>query len=78
VIVDYEKPHCYLHEWHRASEFHFKSLAELADAVLKVKNHLILKVDLNCTTQNIYIVLEGGLLETSPLDGEPCHITSFN
>ena len=46
VIVDYEQPICYLHEWHKAWCFHFANLQELADAVLDVKNHLIKQVKL--------------------------------
>lgn len=44
VIVDYQDPICYLHEWHKAWDFHFGSLQDLADAVLNVKHHLIKQV----------------------------------
>jgi hypothetical protein len=46
VIVDYELPVCYLHEWHKAWCFHFNNLEELADAVLNVKKHLVAQVKL--------------------------------
>jgi hypothetical protein len=58
-VLDYDKPLCYLHEWAKAWNFQFASLAELAGAVLTAKNALVNKVtELNA--KEIIIVLEEG------------------
>jgi hypothetical protein len=44
VVVDYDKPICYLHEWSKAWHMGFENLAALAKAVLSAKAILIKKV----------------------------------
>src|SRR5205085_2212545 len=62
VIVDYQLPVCYLHEWTKAWNFHFGSLLELANEVLKVRNTLVEKVLALPRPKEVYVVLEGGLV----------------
>jgi hypothetical protein len=62
VIVDYQLPVCYIHEWTKAWNCHFGSLTELADAVLKVRNTLVEKVIAMPKPKEVYVVLEGGLV----------------
>jgi hypothetical protein len=62
VIVDYQLPVCYIHEWTKAWNFHFGSLVELADEVLKVRNNLVEKVLALPKPKEVYVVLEGGLV----------------
>jgi hypothetical protein len=62
VIVDYHLPVCYLHEWTKAWNFHFGSLAELADEVLKVRNTLVEKVMALPRPKEVYVVLEDGVV----------------
>ena len=62
VVVDADRSHCFLHEGHKAWHFHFDSLADLADAVLSVRNVLVDKVtDRLAKEQEIFVVLQGGL-----------------
>jgi hypothetical protein len=66
VIVDYELPVCYLHEWHKAWCFHFNNLEELADAVLNVKRHLVAQVKLRNPKEGkhpIYVSVRGGVVQ---------------
>jgi len=44
VIVDYDKPICYLHEWNKAWHVGFSSLAALAKAVLSAKTIVVRRV----------------------------------
>jgi hypothetical protein len=44
VVVDRDKPFCYLQEWEKAWHFHFGSLTELAQAVLDAKTALVKNV----------------------------------
>ena len=62
VIVDYQLPFCYIHEWTKAWNFHFGSLVELADEVLKVRNTLVERVMALPKPKEVYVVLEGGLV----------------
>jgi hypothetical protein len=45
VVVDYDKPICYLHEWNKAWHVGFENLAALAGAVLAAKVALVNKVE---------------------------------
>ncbi len=45
VILDYDRPVYYLHEWSKAWHFGFENLAALAAAVLSVRVALVNKVD---------------------------------
>ncbi|MCX6908355.1 MAG: hypothetical protein NTY01_09975 [Verrucomicrobia bacterium] len=66
VIVDYNLPVCYLHEWHKAWCFHFSNLEELAEAVLNVKNRLVAQVKLTRPQDGkhpIYVSVEGGVVQ---------------
>ncbi len=59
VVVDYDKPICYLHEWSKAWDFQFANLAALARAVLSAKTALVNRVkELN--GKEIIVVLEEG------------------
>jgi hypothetical protein len=60
VIVDYQLPVCYIHEWTKAWNFHFASLAQLADEVLKVRNALVERVMALPKQMEVYVVLENG------------------
>ena len=62
VIVDYQLPVCYIHEWTKAWNFHFGSLVELANEVLKIRNTLVEKVTALPKPKEVYVVLEGGLV----------------
>ena len=44
VIVDYDKPICYLHEWSKSWHVGFENLAALARAVLSTKAALVEKI----------------------------------
>jgi hypothetical protein len=59
AIVDYDKPPCYLHEWGKAWHLGFPTLADLADAVLGVKNSLVEEV---AKATEIFVVMEGGVV----------------
>jgi hypothetical protein len=59
VILDYDKPICYLHEWTKAWHLSFATLAELVDAVLVVKKSLVEKVT---KSTEIFLVMEGGVI----------------
>jgi hypothetical protein len=58
-IVDYDRAICYLHEGTKAWHLGFNCLAELAEAVLKVKKCLVEKVAA-FSTKEIFVVMEGG------------------
>jgi len=62
VIVDYDRAVCYLHEWTKAWNFHFGSLAELADKVISVRNTLVEKVTSLVQPREIFVVVEEGLV----------------
>ena len=62
VIVDYERAVCYLHEWTKAWNFSFGSLAELADKVISIRNALVEKVVSYVKPKEVYVLLEGGLV----------------
>lgn len=59
VILDYDKPICYLHEWSKAWHLGFTTLAALADAVLAVKKSLVEKV---AKPLEIFVVMEDGVI----------------
>ena len=59
AIVDYDKPICHLHEWIKPWNLSFESLAELAEAVLSVKNRLVEKIT---KPIEIFVVMEGGVV----------------
>jgi hypothetical protein len=59
VILDYDKPICYLHEWTKAWHLGFQTLGELADAVLVVKKNLVEKV---AKPIEIFVIMDGGLI----------------
>src|SRR5512137_197931 len=64
TVVDPDKGRCFLHEGHKPWHFHFDSLAEIADAVLSVRNLLVNKVtDALAKEQRIFVVVEGGLVQ---------------
>lgn len=44
VVVDYDKPTCYVHEWSNAWHLGFEGLGALASAVLSVKSTLVRRV----------------------------------
>jgi hypothetical protein len=59
VIVDYEKPICYLHKCSKAWHLGFQTFGDLADAVLAVKKSLVEKVT---KSTEIFVVMEGGVV----------------
>jgi hypothetical protein len=59
VILDYDKPSCYLHEWTKAWHLGFQMLGELADAVLVVKKNLVEKV---AKPIESFVIMDGGLI----------------
>jgi hypothetical protein len=61
AVLDYNKPVCYLHEWTKAWHLGFETLADLAEAVLLVKNSLVEKV-VEFSHKEIFILIEGGLV----------------
>ena len=64
AVVDADRPHCFLHEGHKAWHFNFDSLTDIADAVLSVRNLLVNKVtDRLAKEQEIFVVLQGGLVQ---------------
>jgi len=64
TVVDPERGCCFLHEGHKPWHFHFDSLAEIADAVLSVRNLLVNKItDALAKEQQIFVVVEGGLVQ---------------
>jgi hypothetical protein len=63
AVVDANRPHCYLQDDHKAWHFHFESLADIADAVLGVRNRLVKSVaDCLVKRLEIFVVLDGGLV----------------
>jgi hypothetical protein len=62
VIVDYQHPTCYLHDWNKEWNFSFDSLAALANEVLRIKAVLVEKVTETVKPMDVYVVLEGGLV----------------
>jgi hypothetical protein len=69
VILDYDKPMYYLHEWSKAWHLGFATLAALADAVLAVKKSLVEKV---AKPIEIFVVMEGGVVHE--IAGLPDHV----
>ncbi len=62
VIVDYDRPICYLHEWSKAWHVGYENLAALAAAVLSAKAALVTKVEELNKTKDIFVCLEGGVV----------------
>ena len=60
VIVDWESPRRYLHEWEDAMDFQFADLKEIATRVLAVRNTLLDEVR---NPKRIYVVVESGLFK---------------
>lgn len=60
VIVDWESPRRYLHEWADAMDFQFADLKAIATKVLAVRNVLVNAI---LHPQRIYVVLESGLFK---------------
>jgi hypothetical protein len=64
VVVDEDRGRCHLHEGLKAWHFHFESLAEIADAILSIRNVLVTKVmETLAKKQEIFMVLQGGLVQ---------------
>jgi hypothetical protein len=63
VIMDYQRPVCYLHEWTKGCHFNFGSLAELADKVLTLRNQLVEKVVASLQPPSIFVVVEEGYVK---------------
>ena len=61
AVVDYDKPVCYLHEWSKPWHFVFENLAQLAEAVLTAKAHLVARVMELCKKE-VYVVLQDGVV----------------
>jgi len=72
VIVDYDKPICYLHEWSKAWHVGFANLGELADEVLRIKDVLVGQV---AKSKELMIVVEGGLVREVVNLPEPYRVT---
>ena len=65
AVLDDQQPVCYLHEQVKAWQFHFASLAELADEVVRVRDHLVHQVRRWCRPGRpgqLCVVVEGGLV----------------
>jgi|ERR1051325_1523423 hypothetical protein len=60
VIVDYDQPICYLHQWKKPWHLGFGSLVELAGAVLSARVALVNKVEELNKPREIFVCLEGG------------------
>ena len=60
VIVDWDSPRRYLHEWADAIDFQFADLKAIAAKVLAVRNTLVNHV---LNPQRIYVVVESGLFK---------------
>ena len=63
VIMDYQRPVCYLHEWIKGCHFHFSSLAALADKVLSLRDQLVEKVSASHQPPSIFVVVEEGYVK---------------
>lgn len=66
VIVDYDRPVCYLRESAKAWQFHFATLAELADEVIRVRDHLVSQVQQllpGDSMHRIYVSVEHGVIQ---------------
>ena len=73
VVADENQGRCFLHEGHKAWHFSFDTLADIADAVLSVRNLLVNKVtDALAKEQEIFVVLQGGLVQE--VVNSPSHI----
>jgi hypothetical protein len=59
VILDYDKPICYLHEWTKAWHLSFRTLEDLANAVMAVKKSLVEKVT---KSTEIFLIMDGGVI----------------
>ena len=60
VVVDWEAPSRYLHEWTDAMDFQFADLKAIAAKVLAVRNTLVNHV---LNPQRIYVVVECGIFK---------------
>ena len=60
VIVDWDAPRRYLHEWADALDFQFTDLKAIATKVLAVRNTLLNEV---LNPQRIYVVVERGIFK---------------
>jgi hypothetical protein len=60
VVVDWNAPRRYLHEWCAAAEFQFADLAAIAVKVLAVRNSLVAAVLRHHT---IHVVVQGGAVQ---------------
>ena len=60
VVVDWDSPCRYLHEWTDAIDFQFADLKAIAAKVLAVRNTLVNHV---LNPQRIYVVVESGLFK---------------
>jgi len=72
VIVDYDKPICYLHEWSKAWHVGFANLAELANEVLRIKGRLVEQAS---KSRELMVVVEGGLVREVVNLPEPYRVT---
>ena len=66
AIVDDTGTRCYLHEWHKAWHYHFETLAELADEVIRIKRHVFEQLEGQTPTSDksiIYVKVEEGLVQ---------------
>lgn len=64
TVVDPDRGRCFLHEGHKPWHFHFDSLADIADAVLSVRNLLVNKVtDMLAKEVEIIVAMDGGLIQ---------------
>lgn len=60
VILDYQRPAYYLHEQVKPWNFHFHSLAEIAEEVLRVKEHVVAKATEAMAPRDLLIVVQEG------------------
>jgi len=72
VIVDYDKPICYLHEWQKAWHVGFSNLGELAGEVLRIKGRLVEQAS---KSRELMVVVEGGLVREVVNLPEPYCVT---
>jgi hypothetical protein len=64
TVVDPDKGRCFLHEGHKPWHFHFDSLTQIADAILRIRNVLVRKVtEALANDREMFIVMDGGLIQ---------------
>ena len=67
VVVDYHRPACHLYEAPKAWEFHFSTLTEIADVVLRVRDRLVQQVLALArprqTKRKIYVLVQAGMVQ---------------